>query len=228
MQKQQERQRLADVEARRQRELKERRDRAKEAYYNSIKQKYAAQTLPKILETDEQKQTKEKEQRLVRKAQREKAAQQAERDLAGLRGMFERTAQHTKEKEEQQKRDAELQKQRLARKNERLARSFAQKRMQRQGGTGAGSVDAAKAEYQSTPSRPLQQSRAPAQLGPPSTDDIGGADGPAQRASNARGSKSAAKLGSIDVAANRRPPMPQQRSNASVRNQAARQPRPSQ
>lgn len=225
-QKQREQQRRAAEDAMRQRALKEKKDRAKEAYYASIKEKYAAQRLPSILESGEQKKAQAREQRLARQQQRERAVQQAERDLAGLRSMFERTAQHNKEKEEQQKREAELQKQRLARKNDRLARSFAQKRMQKEAGSASGSVDAGQVDYQSTPSRRLQQSRAALQPGPPSIDNSGAPGGPAQRGSPQRASKSAAKLGSLDQAANRRPPMPQLRNNASVRNQPARQARP--
>lgn len=98
----------------------------------------------------------------------------------------------------------------MARKNARLARSYAERRKLREG-SGAGSLDGAK-DYQSTPGQPLTKSRDLVQPGDPSLNNSTVANGPAL--GNARGSKSAAKLSSYDAGpATRKPPMPQQRAN---------------
>jgi uncharacterized protein (DUF3084 family) len=77
---------------------------------------------------DTAKKEKETKDRNAKKQNREKAAQQIDRDISTLRGLFDAKAKGRADAEQQRREQEELQKQRLSRKNARLARTYAEKK----------------------------------------------------------------------------------------------------
>lgn len=154
------------------------------------------------MESGAQRKDKERQDRLAQKAKREKAAQQIEEDIKHLQSMFDVRSKEKHEHEERKRVGEQQQKAKLARKNARLARSYAEKRKLRESQAGAAPGDSLGKEYMSTPGNPATKSRDLVQAanGEPRSSyaNLSANSGLPQRAIRPRGSQSAAKLGTGD------------------------------